>query len=77
MRCLTYVTIFLLSISAVQANDLHIALLIKGLSNPYWKAMQDGALKAAKDTHVQLNLQGASRRTNKLNNSSTCAKRCC
>jgi D-allose transport system substrate-binding protein len=51
--------IIILPCLPVQAKELQIAVLIKGLSNPYWKALSEGADDAAKASGVSLQLQGA------------------
>ncbi len=47
MRFVAFVSALLIPFSCAQAMDIHIAMLIKGLSNPYWKTMQEGATEAA------------------------------
>lgn len=35
-----------------------VAVLIKGLSNPYWKTMQDGILDKSKELGISVYIQG-------------------
>jgi len=43
---------------AAQAEELNIAVIIKGMGNAYWSILQEGATQAGKDLGVNVTIQG-------------------
>lgn len=49
----------LFNVSYLHADDAEIAVLIKGMANPYWKSLHDGVIDKAKELGINVYIQGS------------------
>ncbi len=60
LKALIFISVFIFSAcSPAEGNDASIAVLIKGMSNPYWKTLHDGVIDVAKEIDADVYIQGA------------------